>query len=154
MKSTASSYAAAVLVSLAATSLSCHADSFSASSASSAGSASIGSLSDSLRTSSGSSTRKAAEGDHRIVEVGAGERPGTLRLTLEPLARAGEAEAVILLDVPRAALADRTVSPGGIVAVRQRPYGYQFAWADTGAAFFLVLADDWHRDMEPRPVGS
>lgn len=131
--------------------LSCRADSF-ASSASSAGSASVGSLSDSLRSSSGSSTKNVAEGDYRIVEVAAAERPDTLRLKMQPLARAGDDSAVIYLDVPRAALGDRAATAGDVVGVRQRPYGYQFAWADTRVAFFLALAADWQRELEPRPV--
>ena len=134
-------------------SLPCGADSF-ASSASSAGSASIGSLSDSLKNSSGSSTHKAAEGDYRIIDVAAAERPDTLRLKMEPVAHAGDETAVIYLDVPRPALGDRSAAPGEIVAVRQRPYGYEFAWADTRVAFFLVLADEWRRELEPRAVRS
>ena len=134
-------------------SLPCGADSF-ASSASSAGSASIGSLSDSIKNSSGSSSRTVAEGDYRIIDVAAAQRPDTLRLKMEPVARAGDAAAVIYLDVPRPALGDRSAAPGEIVAVRQRPYGYEFAWADTRVAFFLVLAEGWQRELEPRAVRS
>ena len=148
----ASRFACALLVA-GVVSLPCGADSL-ASSASSAGSASIGSLSDSLKNSSGSSTHKAAEGDYRIIDVAAAERPDTLRLKMEPLAHAGDAEAVIYLDVPRPALGDRSAAYGEIVAVRQRPYGYEFAWADTRVAFFLVLADEWRRELEPRAVRS
>lgn len=126
----------------------------SASSASSAGSASIGSLSDSLKNSSGSSTHRADEGDYRIVEVAVGDRPDTLRLKMQPVARAGDAAAIIYLDVPQSALGDRSAAPGVIVAVRQRPYGYEFAWADTRVAFFLALAAEWQRELEPRAVRS
>jgi hypothetical protein len=131
--------------------LPCRAESF-ASSASSAGSASVGSLSDSIKTSSGSSTKNVAEGDYRIIEVAAAERPDTLRLRLQPVARAGDDAAVIYLDVPRPAMGDRGATPGDFVGVRQRPYGYEFAWADTRVAFFLALAADWQRELEPRPV--
>ena len=124
----------------------------SASSASSAGSASIGSLSDSIRGSSGSSTRNVAEGDYRIVDVAAAERPETLRLKMQPIAHPGDEAAVIYLDVPQAALGDREAAPGGVVGVRQRPYGYEFAWADTRVAFFLVLAADWQRELDARPL--
>jgi hypothetical protein len=134
-----------------AAALPCGAESF-ASSASSAGSASVGSLSDSIRDSSGSSTHTVAEGDYRIIDVAAAEQPETLRLKMQHVADAGDDGAVIYLDVPRAALGDRAAAVGDIVGVRQRPYGYQFAWADTGVAFFLVLAADWQRDLEPRPV--
>ena len=148
----ASRFACALLVGIVA-SLPARADSL-ASSASSAGSASIGSLSDSITTSSGSSKHTVAEGDYRIVDVAAAERPETLRLKMEPVDHAGDDAAVIYLDVPQAALADRSAAPGEIIAVRQRPYGYEFAWGDTHAAFFLVLADDWRRELEPRAVKS
>jgi len=143
-------FACALLVSIVAA-LPCAAGSFT-SSAVSAGSASIGSLSNSIRDSSGSSMRNLAEGDYRIIDVAAAEREDTLRLKMEPLARAGDDAAAISLDVPRLALGDRAPERGDIVGVRQRPYGYEFAWADTGTAFFLVLAADWQRDLEPRPV--
>jgi hypothetical protein len=131
--------------------LSSRADSFASSAssgASSASSASVGSLSDSLRSSSGGSGDSVAEGDYRIVEVAAGS-PDTLRLQLR---RLGEGAAVIRLDLPRLALGDREARPGGVVGVRRRPYGYEFAWADTRVPFFLVLAADWHRELDPRPV--
>ena len=146
----ASRFACALLVSVVAT-LPSAAESF-ASSASSAGSASVGSLSDSIRTSSGSSTRKVAEGDYRIIDVAAAERTDTLRLKMQPVARAGDDAAVIYLDVPRPALGDRAAAPGDVVGARERRYGYEFAWADTRVAFFLVLAADWRRELEPRPV--
>lgn len=146
----ASQFACALLVGILAA-LPSPAES-SASSASSAGSASVGSLSDSLRSSSGSSTDKVAEGDYRIIDVAATERPDTLRLKMQHVANAIDDAAVIYLDVPRTALGDRAAAPGDIVGVRQRPYGYQFAWADTRVAFFLVLADDWRRELDTRPV--
>jgi hypothetical protein len=95
-----------------------------------------------------------AEGDYRIVDVAAAERPDTLRLKMEPVAHAGDAAAVIYLDVPRPALRERSAAPGEIVAVRRRPYGYEFARADTRVAFFLVLAAEWQRELEPRAVRS
>ena len=150
MTFSASRFACTMLVGIVAC-LPCHVES-SASSASSAGSASVGSLSDSLRTSSGSLTDTVAEGEYRIIEVAAGERPETLRLKMRPVARADDDAAVIHLDMPRSALADRAAAPGDTVAVRQRPYGYEFAWADTRIAFFLVLAAEWRRELDPRPV--
>ena len=147
-----SQLACALLVGIAAT-LPCRADSL-ASSASSAGSASIGSLSDSIRDSSHSSTHKVAEGDYRIVDVAAAERPDVLRLKMEPVARAGDEASVIYLDVPRAALGDRAAARGDIVGVRERPYGYEFGWADTHVAFFLALSDEWQRELEPKPLRS
>jgi hypothetical protein len=143
-------FAGALLLGIVAA-LPCAAESF-ASSASSAGSASVGSLSDSIRDSSGSSTHKVAEGDYRITDVAEAERQDTLRVKMQRVAHADDDPAVIYLEVPRAALGDRAAARGDIVGVRQRPYGYEFAWADTGVAFFLVLAADWQRDLETRPV--
>jgi len=145
----ASRFACALFVGILA--LPGRAESF-ASSASSAGSASVGSLSDSLRSSSGKSTDKVDEGDYRIIDVAAAGGPDTLRVKMQHVAHPGDDTAVIYLDVPRSVLADRAAAPGEVVGVRQRPYGYEFAWADTRVPFFLVLAADWQRELEPRPV--
>ena len=142
--------AGALLVSIVPA-LPCKADSFT-SSASSAGSASVGSLSDSITSASGSLTDTVAEGDYRIVEVAAAKRPDTVRLKMRPLAREGDESAVNHLDVPASALGDREAAPGVVVGVRQRPYGYEFAWADTRTAFFLALVPEWHRELEPRAL--
>jgi hypothetical protein len=150
MTCSASRFACALLAGVVAA-LPCEAESF-ASSASSAGSASVGSLSDSIHGSSGSSRQKVAEGEYRIIGLAPAGRPDTLRLKMQPVAHAGDDAAVIYLDVPRSALGDRAATVGDIVGVRQRPYGYEFAWADTRVAFFLVLAADWQRELEPRPV--
>lgn len=126
-----------------------------ASSASSAGSASIGSLSDSVRGSSRSSSgddKKVAEGDYRVLEVAdAADRPSHLQLKLQPVAQSGE-HGVLWLTLPRQALASRGLAAGDLVVARQRPYGVEFARADAAQArepFFLVLADDWHRELDP-----
>jgi hypothetical protein len=131
----------------------CAAESF-ASSASSAGSASSGSVSDSIGGSSKSSTgeAKVADGDYRVIEVAdVSDRPGLLRLTLQATAPQGEAGEV-LLTLPRQALAQRGIAAGAIVSARQRPYGLEFAHADTREAFFLVLADHWHHELAARPL--
>jgi hypothetical protein len=129
------------------------ADSF-ASSASSAGSASSGSASDSIEGSSDSSSadKDVAEGDYRIIDVAEpAERPGMRRLTLRataPDARQRE----FVLTLPVQALAQGGLAHGDVVSARYRPYGLEFARADTRQAFFLVLADDWHRELPSRPV--
>lgn len=130
------------------------------SSASSAGSASLGSVSDSLRGSSDSSTGQAqvADGDYRVIQVAElAERPGMLRLTLRGTdAAQGARPAEFMLDLPRQALATRPLAAGDVVQARQRPYGIEFAHARGEAQarepFFLVLADDWLREIEPRAV--
>lgn len=149
----------ALLVSLAlAAAMPARADSSTSSAASSAGSASIGSLSDSLRGSSKSSTgpTKVAEGDYRVSEVAAlADRPGMLQLRLEPVltATATSGDATELwLTLPQKALSARGLAAGDVVNAAQRPYGLQFAHADSREAFFLVLADDWQRDLDPKRV--
>jgi hypothetical protein len=133
----------------------CFAESF-ASSASSAGSASSGSASDSLNTSSKSSTgTNTADGDYRVIEVAElADRPGMLQLTLQGTAAVGEAHE-FTLKLPRRALEPRGIAAGDVVSVRNRDYGLEFARADGRDGrepFFLVLNDDWHRELEPRPV--
>jgi hypothetical protein len=127
----------------------------SASSASSAGSASVGSLSDSVRGSSNSSSRddRVAEGDYRIVEVAelAG-RPGQLRLTLQAAAANAGDEPAFFLDLPKRATEQPGLARGDVISARHRPYGLEFARADTRQAFFLALADDWFRELDPRAV--
>jgi len=138
------------LLSLAALS-SAHAESL-ASSASSAGSASLGSISDSIHGSSDSSSpaNKVAEGDYRIIEVAeAAGRPGMLRLQLQATERAGGA---FTLDLPQATVAQRELAAGDVITARHRPYGLAFSRQNTDEPFFLVLADDWHGELDPRPV--
>lgn len=135
--------------------LPCLAESF-ASSASSAGSASSGSASDSLNTSSKSSTgTKTADGDYRVIEVAElADRPGMLQLRLQGTAAGGQVRE-FTLRLPRQALEPRGISAGDIVNVRNRDYGLEFARDDGHEGrepFFLVLSDDWHRELEPRPV--
>ena len=124
------------------------------SSASSAGSASLRGSSDSLQGSSDSSRDdpQVAEGDYRVaaIEVAAG-KPGMLRLTLEPL---GAEAAGFRLDLPGRALGERALAPGDIVSARHRPYGLEFARGDTREAFFLVLADDWQRDLQTHVLAN
>jgi hypothetical protein len=128
-----------------------------ASSASSAGSASSGSLSDSVQGSSNSSTGndRVAEGEYRVIEVAdVVDRPRHQRLRLEALRREGDAaRAWFTLDLPRETVAAHSLSAGHVVAARHRPYGLEFAHARTREAFFLALADDWQRELAPRPIG-
>jgi hypothetical protein len=128
-----------------------------ASSASSAGSASLGSLSDSVKGSSRSSSgeTKTADGDYRVIEVAeAADRPGMLTLRLQATAVPGE-EGTLLLTLPRQALEPRGIAAGDVIHAQNRPYGIAFARAigtRTREAFFLVLADAWHRELDPQPV--
>lgn len=135
-----------------------HAESF-ASSASSAGSQVSGSVSDSLGASSNSSTgdKKVAEGAYRVTEV-AEVAPGTATppqviLTLQ--GRDPGTTAEFTLKLPRAAMGGQLLARGDLVQVRAREYGYDFARGNAAAnasanatqPFFLVLKDDWHREL-------
>jgi len=125
-----------------------HAESF-ASSASSAGSASSGSISDSLGSSSNSSKndKKVAAGQYRVIDVAeAPGKPGATRLKLQ-----GQGNE-FFLTVPKAALADRALPTGALVQVSERPYGYEFAYADTRQAFFLALDDAWQRELRSHAI--
>jgi hypothetical protein len=146
----------ACALSLVAAPMLAGAESF-ASSASSAGSASLGSLSDSVQGSSRSSSgeTKVAEGDYRVIEVTElAERPGLLQLKLQQADVAGEA-GELWLTLPQKALAQRPLLVGDTVHAHKRPYGFEFARADgtkSRAPFFLVLANDWKRQLDPQPV--
>jgi hypothetical protein len=136
----------------AACALPAHADSL-ASSASSAGSKSSGSVSDSIGASSNSSTgdKRVAAGQYRVIDVAqAPAKADTSRLTLRALAAGPVRE--FYLDVPNRALAARRLQASEVVEVRERAYGYEFAYADTQAPFFLALQDDWYRELASRPV--
>lgn len=125
-----------------------------ASSASSAGSASVGSLSESVRGSSNSSSRdnQVAEGEYRVVEVAELDgRPGMLRLRLQAQQRPGDA-GELWLDLSQQALERRGLAAGDLIRAQHRPYGVEFAYADTREAFFLVLADAWRHELDPRAV--
>ena len=127
-----------------------------ASSASSAGSASLRGSSDSLRGSSNSSSTDGdrtavTDGDYRVAAVDVIDgRPGMLRLTMEPVAAPGAER--FQLDLPERALGARPIATGDLDAAQHRPYGIEFARGTTREAFFLVLADDWTRDLDTRPV--
>ncbi|MFT3812568.1 MAG: hypothetical protein QM740_04225 [Acidovorax sp.] len=126
-----------------------HAESF-ASSASSAGSASSGSVSDSIGASSNGSKQAVAEGPYRVMEVAlAPDHPGKLRLTLRAEAQAANE---FFLYVPQQALAARALAAGDRVQASRRPYGWEFAHADTRTAFFLALEEGWQRDLDSRVV--
>lgn len=118
---------------------------------------SVGSASTSLQGSSNSSSGrdKVAEGDYKIITVTAiadeGKDSAMLRLTLQARAGAGDAGPLFLL-LPQATWAGSGLATGHTITARHRPYGLEFAQARTGQAFFLVLDDDWHRELHSRPV--
>jgi hypothetical protein len=122
----------------------------SASSASSAGSDISGSISNSISGSSKSSNgddKKVAAGQYRVIDVvEVAGKPGTTRLKLQNEGNE------FFLDLPKAALAQRALPTGSLVQVNERPYGYEFAYADTRQAFFLALDDAWQPELRSHAI--
>lgn len=126
----------------------------SASSAASTASTSVASLSTSITQSSASSSRnnRVADGDYRVIQTAElAERPGTVRLTLQPVA--GRPDEGFDLLVPAPLAAQEQLVAGSTVRARHRPYGIEFAQGEPRRAFFLVLADAWYRELQTTPVG-
>lgn len=127
----------------------------STSSASSASSTSIGSSSASSEKSSNSSSTKdrVAQGQYTVVEITElAEQTNMVRLRMQAVG--GTAEVLLLL--PRAATDRAQLTAGQVVSAEHRPYGLTLATVDatTGTApFFLILEDDWFRELESRPIG-
>ena len=125
-----------------------------ATSASDSASSAASSGSDSLKKSSDSSskTTTAAAGDYEVMAVTAvAERPGTVRMRLQAVAdRSVEGE--YFLYVPQQTVDQGQLAAGQLVTARPRPYGLEFAKGDSGRAFFLVLNDEWTRDLPSHAV--
>lgn len=125
-----------------------------ASSASDSASSAASSTSNSIRRSSDGSSKATgvAQGDYRIIEVAAvaGE-PTQQRLMLQALADNTEAGR-FWLHLPQPVVARHALATGQVVSALHRPYGLEFAKADTREAFFLVLEDAWFRELPSRPV--
>jgi hypothetical protein len=137
---------------LAATCVSAAAGSLVGSSAA-GGSSASSAASDSVGTSSDSSTKVVAnaEGPYRIVEVSpVPERPGMVRVKL--LALADRPDETVLLYLPQQTFERAGLAPGGTITAQQRPYGVEFAHADTRRSFFLLLSDDVQRELRSNPV--
>lgn len=144
--------ATAALTALGLASLPAHADSI-VTSASSAGSVSSKQLSDSIGQSSDSSSkdRKVAQGEYKVLAVeDAAGRADTTRLHLQPVRAEGGTD--FFLYVPKQAIAGQPLRVGDHVLAQEREYGYEFARAENRQAFLLALKDDWHRELESRPV--
>lgn len=118
----------------------------------------VGSVSTSLKKSSQSSTRdnKVAEGDYKVMAlVAEADQPGMVRMTLQPLTGAGQAAGTderFELILPQKTVAMNQVAAGAIVTARNRPYGMAFATGEPRQDFFLVLQDDWYRELPSKPV--
>jgi hypothetical protein len=126
-----------------------------ASSASDSASSTASSASDSIQQSSASSSKadKVADGDYRVIEVVAtADRQGVLRMKLQPLLPRDGGDGEFFLYLPRVIADEAGIAQGAVVSARQRPYGLEFAQGEPRQAFFLVLADDWYRELQARPV--
>lgn len=131
------------------------ASSTAASSASEGVSASVGSASTSFEKSSDASSKddKTAAGDYKVTEVAeVAERPGTVRLALQPVAPGAKADDGFYLYVPAQVVARDPVAAGQVITAKPRTYGVEFAHADTGRAFFLVMHDAWYRELQTTAV--
>lgn len=116
-------------------------------SASDSVSTSVDSLSRSIRKSSDSSSRTVVgQGDYEVIRVADVE--GDRRdVTLQALPGRG-AHGVLTLRLPLEAAARGDLVPGRVVTAHERPYGVEFARADTRTAFFLLLDDEWSRELQ------
>ncbi len=114
----------------------------------------VGSASTSLKKSSQASSGPGAvaEGDYKVIEVAAlADRPGMVRLTIQAVADATPNGAYELI-VPQKAVDAHGVNEGRVLTAHLRPYGVEFAAADTDKAFFLVLQDNWYRELAVHAV--
>ncbi|MDC8772861.1 hypothetical protein [Roseateles albus] len=132
-----------------------------ASSASEGASSAASSGSKSLEASSGSSTKgdKVAAGDYKIIDVAAAvDRPGMVRVHLQAAAAtttniaAPNAADDFYLVLPEQAFEKSQLSTGQLVTARQHAYGLEFANGQSKQAFFLVLSDEWYRELDSKAV--
>ena len=114
----------------------------------------VGSISGSIQKSSDSSSTATgvAAGDYRIIGIVAvAERPGMLRMKLQKLSD-HDTEGEFFLYLPQEVVEQTGLAEGGVVTVRERPYGVEFAQGQPLRAFFLVLSDDWYRELQTTAV--
>lgn len=110
-------------------------------------STSVDSLSRSIKKSSDSSSRTVVgQGDYQVIQMAQAEA-GSQEVTLQAVPGTG-ASGEFTLRMP-----DKAVQQGGLVvgqrvSARERPYGLEFARADTRIAFFLLLEDTWYRELQ------
>ena len=117
-------------------------------------STSVGSVSTSIKKSSQSSTKdnKTAAGDYKVVEMAAlDEQPGMTRLKLQATQGQSERDEFYLL-LPQKAVDNGQVREGSIVTAQPRPFGVAFAVGEPRQPFFLVMEDQWYRELASRPV--
>jgi hypothetical protein len=148
--------APALAAALACAAVGAQAESIASSAASSA-SLTASSASQSLDSSRASSPRGGGTaGDYRIEAVtAAADRPGHVRLALQPLGGAdNDPRGALVLTLPQPTAQAQGLARGDVIRARARAYGIEFARADTRQAFFLVLDAAWQRELDPRPVAA
>lgn len=136
--------ATAILPALAASS--------AASSASDSASDSVGSSSKSITQSSESSSgdRKVAAGDYKVIELAAAAgQPGMVKVRLQATA---DAKAEFFMTLPRQAAENGHLAEGQVLTANARPYGLEWVAAADKKAFFLLVDDDWHKELASHPV--
>lgn len=143
-------------------SLGAHAESSLVSSASQSLSTSVGQSSKSISGSSDGSSKHTdvAQGDYHVIDVAAAEgRPGMTAMTLQAVAAGADGRhAQFTLTLPDQTVAQHGLAAGQVVTALARPYGYEFTQAAAGTgtaprqAFFLVMHDDWYRELDTRRV--
>jgi hypothetical protein len=110
-------------------------------------STSVDSISRSVKKSSDSSSRTVVgQGDYRVIQVAQADS-GSQEVTLQAVPGTGASGEFTLL-MPDKAVQHGGVVVGQVVSARERPYGVEFARADTRAAFFLLLEDAWYRELQ------
>jgi hypothetical protein len=115
---------------------------------------SAGSLSRSLRGSSNSSSDgpNVAAGDYKILGIAAvAQQPDLVALTLQAVGTKPISTEFELL-VPRTVVDRAELSSGATITARDRPYGLEFSVAGQAQAFYLLLHDEWYRDLRTHAV--
>lgn len=115
----------------------------------------VGSVSTSIKKSSQSSTKddKTAAGDYKVLEMAAlDDQPGMTRLKLQATADHDGARDEFYLLLPQKAVDNGQVREGTIVTAQPRPFGVAFAVGEPRQPFFLVMEDQWYRELASRPV--
>jgi len=107
-----------------------------------------------------------AAGDYRVIAMAeVPGRPQELRLTLQAQAPdASHAQTNSLnetgtqvqeqweLRLPKVLAEREGLATGRLLRATPQPYGVAFALSDQPRPFYLVLADEWQRELPARPV--
>ena len=126
----------------------CHAASLSASLASESLGVSSGLVSDSVSGASRGSSKAVglAQGPWRVMQVAyADPRPV---LTLRQDGRDEE----VKLHLPVAVVRDQSLTPGAVIAVAERDWGYSLSREGGASPFFVLLHDHWAQALQARPL--